>query len=91
MFLERIITVCGKRDDGAVEGFESKLVHHDTGDVHGDVSPLDGRVNIPCFADDPNGSELGHAGDVLQVVAMTPEMRRRSLYTTIAVVLWEGY
>src|SRR5690242_20954664 len=80
--LEFIVTICCKCDDGAIECLESELVHHDTSDVYGDIPPLDGCVDVPCFADDRNGLKPDHIGDVLLSVAVIPEMRRRGLYTT---------
>jgi hypothetical protein len=85
--LKCIVTICRKSDDGAIESLESEFVHHDTSDVHSDVSSLDGRVNVPCFADDRDRSELGHVGGVLRTVATIPGMRRRSLYNPMEVIL----
>jgi hypothetical protein len=42
-----IVSVCRKRNDGSVEGLESKLVCHNTRDVDGDVPSLDRRVHVP--------------------------------------------
>lgn len=89
--LELIVTICCKCDDGAVECLESELVHHDASDVYRDVSPLDRRVDLPCFADDRDGSESGHIDAVPLSVAVIPEMRRRGLYNTMVVVLWANH
>jgi hypothetical protein len=67
---EFIVAVRCESNDGPVERFEPEFIHHNSGDVYGDVSPLDGRVDIPCFADDGDGTELVHVVDVLQAVAV---------------------
>jgi hypothetical protein len=52
-----VVAVGCESNNRTVESFQSKLVHHDAGDVHGNVPSLQRGVDTPCFANDSKWSE----------------------------------
>lgn len=89
-----VIPIGRKRNDGSVESLESEFIHHDTGDVYGDIPSLDRRVNVPCFPYDSIGSDHGDVWCTKRAVMMlreataNPGMQRDLVYTSTMSERW---
>jgi hypothetical protein len=94
LLLKFIVSVSRKRNDRSVESLESELVHHDAGDVDGDVPSLDRSVDAPCLPNDSNRPDHGNSRStqravvVLREAMASPQMRRDLVYTSTISERW---